>query len=235
MSKLLLALQFWERDKPTAMKVARLIADLEPEHSEKADFLFMARFDCAHDQDTVKYVSRKFNVHTAIGRRRGTGWPQGCNDAWFSLIDFTYEQVAAKKFEAYKAILTFEADSCPIIPNWITKLHEAWDKAKVNMLGVLCPHPVPHINGNLLLSAEESVLYTVSRKICGCPGHMGWDWALAKQFKALGWADCPRMRSLYAYPTLLEGDFHNLLKAGVCFLHGVKDLSAISHVRNHWL
>ena len=77
-TKILLALQFWKGDKDQAMRVARLIADLEPRHTDFADFLFVSRFDCEQDLATVEYVSQKFNVHTYVNRhRRGTGCRHG--------------------------------------------------------------------------------------------------------------------------------------------------------------
>ena len=62
MSKLLLALQYWDGDKEMAMKVARLIADMEPAHNADVDFLFCSRFDCTHDMDSVAHVAKKFRV-----------------------------------------------------------------------------------------------------------------------------------------------------------------------------
>ncbi len=59
MSKILIALQFWKGDRDMAMKLARLMADLEPKHSDDADVLFISRFDTMQDVDAVKYVSRK--------------------------------------------------------------------------------------------------------------------------------------------------------------------------------
>lgn len=239
-TKILLALQFWKGDMEQAMKVARLIADLEPRHSEFADFLFVSRFDCEQDMKTVEYVSTKFNTHTYINRhRRGTGWPSGCNDLWFGTMDHCYSFSEAKRFPPYKAVLTFEADSCPLTPNWYRELSRAWDEQTavkpVKVFGSLLQYPGWHINGNALFSADLKFLYWVSRQIGGCDPTKGWDFLLAKDFKREGWADCPRMNSHWQRKTMPDEEIDALRSSGVVFLHGVKDDSVISHMRKKFV
>ena len=62
MSKILLALQFYPGDQKAAMALARLLADIEPRHSDRADIVFAGRFDVKHDRETIGYVARSFNV-----------------------------------------------------------------------------------------------------------------------------------------------------------------------------
>jgi hypothetical protein len=237
MSRILLALQFWHGDKEQAMKVARLIADLEPRHSERVDFLFVARFDTTHDMDTVKHVAAKFNVKTFINRhRRGVGWPFGCNDLWFGCMDHIYTEREAGHMPDYKFILTLEADSSPLRRDWILRLEEFWDKARVKVCGPMIPHGPPesghkHINGNAMFSGDMDFLRLVSRKIGGCNPAGGWDWLLAPRFMKLGWANCPLMRSHWRAPNATEGGVYTLQENGVVFLHGVKDDSVLSYIR----
>jgi hypothetical protein len=235
------ALQFWQGDKEMAMKVARLIADLEPRHSDQADFLFSARFDCTHDSDTVRYVNGKFNTTTHITRNwRGTGWPFGCNQTWLGTHDFIYDQMNAKKMPAYKAILTLEADACPIRPDWIARLSDAWDSAGVKCLGALIP-PGPastggrHINGNALISGDLSFLYTLTRRIGGCHPCGGYDYLLAPFFMEEGWANCSLIRSHWHTPTATDEFLDRLVKEGAVHLHGVKDESVVNYVRRKYL
>lgn len=239
-TKILLALQFWAGDKDQAMRVARLIADLEPRHSDFADFLFVSRFDCDHDLSTVEYVSSKFNCHTFVNRhRRGTGWPSGCNDLWFGTMDHVYSFCEAKRFPPYKAVLTFESDSCPLVPNWHRELSRAWDESAVpkdvKMFGARVEHPLPHINGNALFSADMKFLYWISRQIGGCNPTKGWDFILASDFKRVGWMNCPKMRSHWQRKTMPDEEIDTLRNEGVVFLHGVKDDSVISHMRKKFV
>lgn len=235
-NKILLALQFWEGDRKPAMETARLIADLEPRMSEHAEFLFVSRFDCQHDLETVDYVSRKFKVHTFINRhRQGKEWPHGCNELWFGTVDHVYDFGRANRMPAYKAVLTFESDACPLSPHWISRLSAEWDRAKVKVFGPMQKSPGTHINGNCLVSGELSFLKMLGRDIGGCSPHGGWDYILAPLFKKHGWADCPLMKSFWGCKTMTKAWFENLLAEQVCFVHGVKDDSVRRMVRERFL
>lgn len=234
--KILLALQFWSGDREQAMENARLIADLEPRLSEKADFLFSARFDCTQDMETVEYVSRKFKVHTHINRhRQGKEWPHGPNELWFGTVDYVFDFGRAKRLPPYKAVLTFEADASPISPHWIERLSTAWDAAKVKVLGAMQTTPGPHINGNCLVSGDQSFLKLIGRDIGGCSPQGGWDYILAPVFKKQGWADCPLMKSFWGCKTMSSEWFSSLLNQHVCFVHGIKDDSVRRMVRERFL
>ncbi len=235
-NKILLALQFWDGDKEQAMKNARLIADLQGKPSDQADFLFMARFDCEQDISTVTRVSSKFETHVVTNRRRrGQGWPHGCNDLWFGVMDWVYCQKEAKRIPDYKAVLTFEADAIPLSPNWINQLHAEWDKAKVPVVGALQKSPGPHINGNAMFSGDLKFLHWVSREVGGCTPVGGWDYVLARDFQKRGWADAKSMRSDWQMKTMAPERFEELLKQQVTFHHGCKDDSGIRHVRSRFI
>lgn len=233
--KLLLALQFWNGDKEQAMKVARLIADLEPRHSEYADFLFVSRFDCSHDKKTLDHVSRKFNVYSHISRRREVGWPGGCNGLFFGTMDWIYSVNEAKRFPTYRAILTFEADAVPLSPNWISELSREWDRAQpAKMVGAFQTNPAPHLNGNALFSGDIKFLKTIARDIGGCSPMGGWDFILRDTFRRLGWKDSRLFRSWWGYPTTTIETYDQLLREGVVFFHGCKDDSVVKLVRSRF-
>ncbi len=219
------------------MRVARLVADLEVRHSDKVDFLFVSRFDCTHDMETVKHVSAKFNTFTYINRhRRGVGWPFGCNDLWFGTIDHVYTESLANKMPPYKFILTFEADSCPLRRDWLLRLEEFWDNTKMKIVGPMVSHGPPeaghkHINGNCMVSGDMEFLHFIARKTGGCNPAGGWDWLLAPTFKKMGWSDCPMMRSHWRAPNALDEGILKLQEHNVAFLHGVKDDSVINFIR----
>lgn len=235
-SKILLALQFWEGDKEQAMKVARLIADLETRHSDQADFLFVSRFDCTHDKKTLDHVSRKFNTYSYINRRRGTEWPHGCNDLWFGTMDWIYGVNVAKRFPIYKSILTFEADSVPLIPNWISEISREWDRAQpTKVLGAFQKSPGNHINGNAMFSGDIKFLKHIARDIGGCSPQGGWDFVLAPTFQRLGWRDSKLFRSWWNYPSMTLETFNQISSEGVVLFHGTKDSSVIDLVRRRFL
>lgn len=233
--KLLVALQYWSGDRDQAMKLARLITDLAPGRMDDVDFLFVSRFDTKHDYDAEKYVSRKFNVHSFTCRRRGTGWPHGCNDLWFGTMDWIYTMREAKKIPQYKAVFTIEADGCPLTPGWLHDLSISWDRANeskpIYVYGALLMAPGPHINGNALFSCDRKFLHHIARRIAACAPSGGWDYLLAPTFKKWGWANCPSIRSYWRAGTIDEPTFRREVHQGVTYLHGVKDSTAIDLCR----
>jgi hypothetical protein len=235
--KILIALQFWDGDKSQAMGLADFLADLEPGHSDLADILFMARFDCAAHQPTVEHASRKFNVHTQISRRRSFGWPAGCNDLWFSVMEWVQSMVSARKTPHYKAIFTCEADGCPIQRDWIARLSSEWDRVNqpkpVVMAGAMCPNG-PHINGNALMSGDLHFLTWIGRRVGCCHPNVGWDYGLASDFRKRGWADIPGMKSIYGQPTFSKEQYAEFVKNDWTWIHGCKDNSLILHGRERF-
>jgi hypothetical protein len=204
------------------MKVARFLASIQPTMSEEADILFMSRFDCTQDMETIQKVSHKFHVHHARCRRQGEGWPFGCNELFFGTMDWLYEQKEAELIPDYKAMLIMESDACPLVPDWISKLSAHWDAMNVKVLGALQPPPLVHINGNALYSGDMGFLKRVSREISGCTPHGGYDFVLHKEWVNLGCADSPLMRSWWRCPAMTRQVFDHLSAQGVVFLHGVK-------------
>ena len=235
-NKLLLALQYWEGDKAQAMSLARLIADLEPKHCDFADFLFVNRFDCKQDPETISIVSRKFNTFKYRSPGRGIGWPDGCNALWNGTMEYCFHMMEAKKIPHYKAILTFEADCAPLRSDWIQFLSAQWDwlqqerqvfvaGCKVEAVGV---HE--HINGNALFSGDLEFLHWVVKRTRIPPG-VGWDYWLAGEFRKKGWAELPGLECRWNTATFTEAQFKEEIERGTAFLHGVKDRSVLKMSR----
>lgn len=236
MKKLLLSILFWEEDKRQAMQLARLLADLQDEHSDAADFLFVSRFDCTHDDTTVKYVSRKFDTHVTTSRHRGKGWPLGCNAIWIGMIEWLFHKKNAKQLPDYKAVFCIEADGAPLRKDWINYLSQEWDRVNetipIVMAGDVLTNPqgYQHINGNALLSADLSFLKAVCHK-AGFNARAGWDYHLAPWFKQKGWADLQGIKSDWRRPAFKEEEWEKELAEGTVWLHGVKDNSLIEVAR----
>lgn len=239
-NKILIALPFWQGDKVAAMRLARLMADIEPAHSEWADFLFVARFDEKHDPATVLHVSRRFNTFTHISGRREVGWPAGCNGLMFGTMEWFYHKMLAEKIPWYKAILICEADTVPLTRNWIETASREWDRinrAKTTRIaGAMvggAQFGRQHINGGCaMLSGEMKFLNWMVKAGASYGAIAGWDWVLADQFKAWGWADIPGMKSYWNRPTMGMSEVESVTKSGVFLLHGVKDDSLVKHARD---
>lgn len=243
-NKILLALQFWNGDRDAALRLAAFLADLEPKHSDLADFLFVARFDTPQDDNTVAKVARKFNVHTYTSKGRGTGWPAGCNDLFFGTLGWFYFKAAAGQIPNYKAMFAFEADGIPMRKDWIAGLHEEWErvntpKGRVCQAGAWLtngPDAVGtgHINGNCLISGDLNFLRWLVRETNSVRRVVGWDWILAPQFKARGWSDIPKIRSVWRQP-MTEEIFLSGMEQKIIWYHGVKERNGIELCRKHLL
>jgi hypothetical protein len=237
--KILLVLQFWKGDQKQAIKLAKFITDLQPGRCENADFLFVSRFDCAHDAEVIRYVSRKFNTYHYVSKRRGTGWPNGCNDLWFGSMEWVKSMLEAKKIPAYKAVFTFESDGVPLAANWINQMSMAWDeavaKAPTFVLGAYLTAPGPHINGNALFSCHPGFLHWIVRQVGGAPPNAGWDYVLYRDFKRWGAYDLPGLKSYWGSKTFPEAAFQRELANGTFYVHGVKDDSLLNMARKKFL
>lgn len=237
--RILIAIQFWKGDQGSAMDLARLLADNESKHSDRADILFIRRFDCKEDTASVAHVSRKFNFHSWKSRRQGTGWPAGCNDLWFSAIEWFYHMKKDRKIPNYKAMFTIEGDGCPVKKDWIERMHAQWDKHSAGgakIVGHWQQHPDPHINGNLLVSGDLVYLDWLSKAIHHVPARCGWDWWLADDFEKRGWADTPGIENFYNVPTMAWPWFQMIATdPDMFYVHGVKDASVRNHFRRFYI
>lgn len=167
MKKLLLALQFSPDDQKQAHALARLIADILPAHSPHADFLFYARYDCAHDAETQKYVAKKFSTtHAHRSRRPIKGWPTGPNAMVMDLFILSHEKHSAGQWD-YAAIMLLEADCIPLRASWIEEIHREWHEQKQLLLGcwVGAKNEIhkSHMNGNLLFSPRLTFTFPFLR------------------------------------------------------------------------
>jgi hypothetical protein len=242
-NKFLIALQYWQGDKEIANKLARLIADLEPEMCNYADFLFVCRFDCSHDDSTVKYVARKFKTFTHISKRRGTGWPAGCNGTFFGTMEWFYHKKNLKQVLPYKSVLLIEADDVPLQLGWIKRMSETWDRAsatgKVCVAGPWLENgPVPdcgHINGNCFITGDLNFLKWLVTRVSDVNIGVGWDYILAPQFKERGWLNLPEIKSVWRQP-ITEQIFIDQINQGETVLwHGSKGDTGIKLARKFLL
>jgi hypothetical protein len=229
--KFLTAIQFWNGDMDDAVRLARFLADLERSHSQYTDLLMISRFDCDLDTSILPVLARSFNVHHYKSRRRATGWPAGCNELWSSTIEWFSSMAQYRKIPHYKAIFTCEADGGPLSRDWAKNLSEFWDKAGKAVVGPLVFNPGEHINGNAMFTGDQKFLKWVLRRASQVSPYGGWDYVLAPEFKKLGWADNPTMKSYYASKTFTLEQYNSFRREGLNWIHGIKDDSLIRYGR----
>lgn len=241
--KILITVPFWKEDRAQAMELSRLIADLEPAKSKRADFAFVARFDCRHDADAVGYVSKKFDTFKVTSCRRETGWPNGCNGTFFGTMDWALRGISSAKIPAYKAIFICAADTAPLARDAVEYLHQQWDSHPgVFAAGAMVPSNVQdpngtHLNGDcILLSGQPDFLFWLVKRIGGVMRRGGgWDWTIAPELELKGWADIPGIKSHYRRPSFTEEEWPGHVAAGVKWMHGIKDDSLLKIARKKLL
>lgn len=240
MKKGLIAVQYWEGDKKKAMHLAKLIADIEPVHRDDVDFVFIARADCEHDQETVNHVLRKFNVRKLKCMARATGHPWGCWVLWFSLMEWFYHMRAANKLPSYDWVFPFEADCVPMTKTWINDLHEEFTRHQSMLVGAEWLQGYHHLNGNMMVSADMQFIKWLVMGVTmgGVPRQEPWDVYLFPKFSQWGVGFSDKFLNAYATRTLSQEEYEKLQQRGLVWLHGVKDDSAAhwareSLVKNH--
>lgn len=215
----------WEGDKAQCVRLAKFLADLEPKHSDSADFLLVHRFDCAAPSEAMPFVSRKFNAFVYQTPRCDTGWPLGCNAVTNFTIEWARCMMEAKKVPQYKAIFLCEGDGGPVQRGWIEKLSAEWDRVNVAgpifQAGPYIPPPNEHINGNCLINASIPALRWYCRGDWQTKAG-GWDWVGYEAFKRKGVANIPGMKSLYATLSFSENEWRKLAEEDVVWVHGDK-------------
>lgn len=239
-NKILVVIQYWAGDRDQAIKLARLLADLEPRHSELADVCFVARFDSSHDTSAVRHVSTKFNCYTYVSRRRGMGWPHGCNSLFFGGLEYVYHSIMGKKMPHYKAVLVLGADTTPLEKDWLARIHEAWDSrmSGVYVAGAMLPAAGrDHINGDcILLSTDPKFLKWLAVDVGDVTTTAGWDWHLAGQFSSWGWQNFPIIKSAWNRKIeFTELDWLTETSAGTVMFHGQKGDSLLDLARKKLL
>jgi len=230
---IILALQFHNADKPQAMRLARLIADLEEIPRDDVEFLFVARYDTEQDADTMEYVRKKFpRVSAFTSTTRLTGWPQGPNALVKDLL------LSLDHRTAVDGVLLIEPDCVPLSRHWLNILFDEWGKAILDrkvMLGAWRNSGAPggHINGNaIIISALPSWLRSCGFEFAQVDQLNAWDCAISPWVRE-HWATTGRIKNRFQSHNATEDD---LLTPDVgdeqpVLVHGYKDDSAYNLAR----
>jgi hypothetical protein len=150
---LVIALQFWEGDQERAMRLARLIVDIEPEFRKDVTLALIG----AGTIDGARGVALDCNLKMrtfALRGRDGIGHPDGANALWLSTMELLCEMWRTGDLER-QDVFTIEADGCPLHRDWINRIkaeHAETNARGLRVTGALMLRPQPHINGSLVMS-----------------------------------------------------------------------------------
>lgn len=154
-SGIILALQFWPGDEARALRLAQLIADIEPRRRDDVTFAFCRRFDMPEESaeawKTRLHVGHKFGTIAIRSEREGVGHPDGCNELWAGTMDKLAALWRAGHLPRH-SVFTLEADGVPLRADWIDRLisaHERTLSLGKRVTGAYMDS-YPHINGSLI-------------------------------------------------------------------------------------
>ena len=157
---LILALQYCRHDERKALRLARLLADIETERRGDVVLALCRSSDCklsAAAKRTAQYCHSKFPAILVIqSNRHGTGHPDGPNQQWISFMQSFCDERASGRIKA-EHVFTFEPDCVPLSRDWIDRLtaeqHLTIEQGKRITAAVMrhTDHQVQHPNGNLVI------------------------------------------------------------------------------------
>lgn len=151
---MVIVLQYWAADEVKAMRLARLLADLEPRRRTDVTLCFFRRFDTSESAalfGTRMHCGYKFGTMAMQARREGTGHPDGCNAMWSSLMDQFAGAWRAGSLGAH-SVFCMEADGVPLRKDWLNRLladHQRTLEAGKRVTGPEM-NRLRHINGSII-------------------------------------------------------------------------------------
>lgn len=179
---MILALQYCENDFARSMKLAKLMADLEPSHRQDVVLALVRDSSFAPPSAAVcsvaNYCSSKFSVEQVILPQSDQGWPRGPNRQWSGMMEHFSQMRACGSDRRYDTIFVFDGgDGVPLHREWIDLLMTehartlAEEKLITGTLGIDNTNRF-HINGNLILETE---IWQKLTELHDCPDHDAWD------------------------------------------------------------
>lgn len=176
-SGLVVAVQYWDGDEAAAMRLARLMADIEPEKRDDVVLALCRRHDTRKSQlavDTYYHCARKFRVLMLQSPVVGEGHPDGANALWSGTFQELWSRWQTGNLSASSAFFT-EADGVPIRRDWLTSLKQEHETAVLSgklITGAVMSRAVPHVNGNLIAHLS---LWADRRSLHDTPAGQAWD------------------------------------------------------------
>ena len=177
---LALVLQFWQGDKREALRLARLIADVEREFRDDVVLVLVRQSMVEMDKeiwDTSLYCGRKMPVcGDFVTKFDDTKpYPGVCFDPWASACQQLSDAYHTGKFP-YHSGFFFEPDGCPMSEDWIDRIKLAHDQTLLMGKRITGPRSnyrgMQHINGSLVMHWS---CWEDHPSLHRAPPDIGWD------------------------------------------------------------
>jgi hypothetical protein len=175
--RVVLSLQYWAGDEARALRLVRLLADIEPRRREDVYLAFCRRHDL-EEESAAAYQARlhcgfKFGVMALRSPRPGAGHPHGCNELWAGIMDELARAWSGGLLDAH-SVFFLEADAVPLRADWLDRI--LGDHARTLAAGKRVTGPImnrlPHINGAL---AAHLSLWLDRPSLHQTPPEQAWD------------------------------------------------------------
>ncbi len=119
---MIVALQYYEGDREQTMRLACLLADLEPLPRNDIMLALICQPDTPNSKltdDTLKYCSSKFSVQHVRSSRGAPKWPEACGELWAGTMEH-FSTLSEKGQCPHNTIFTLDGgDTIPLHKNWI--------------------------------------------------------------------------------------------------------------------
>lgn len=176
---MIIALQFHSGDKPQAMRLAKFMADIEPEYRGDVELCFVAA-PGLHEIDTALHCAKKFQTSQFISLSPDTGWPAGPNAMVKEVLHWMLKRYRKPDFRSEVPLLLLEPDTVPFRKDWLNVLLKLWKEQFALDRWIVgawrdsgCAGG--HINGNCLIRPD--IARWINLSIIG--KELAWDVAIA--------------------------------------------------------
>ena len=166
-------------DKPAALALARMIADIEPHRRDDVCLVLARQVNTPMDEEieeTGLYVGHKMPV-IQFGCRTtelGRGYPGEVYEMWMEVMRRMSDGYYTGRLP-YSNVFMFEADGCPMSRDWIDRLKRAHDETLrmgKRITGPVMRYPLEHVNGTMALHLS---IWPDRPSLHRCPPTNGWD------------------------------------------------------------
>jgi hypothetical protein len=224
---LAIALQFYPGDQSKALRLARFLADLEPEYRDDVLLIFAERFDVEQNSGlsaAIQHCARKFPVTQLRSQRPGAGHLEGSWGLFAGIADLCYRNYC--HIWPWSNVFFAEADGIPLRWDWIDVLKRAHAENLARdkrVTGSLMAAYGGHVGGS---HVHHCSFWGDHQSLQHCRRGCAWDLFHAQVLKAeLGSA--PAIANLYGAQSISPSVFRTLgNEYGHAWLANAKDESA---------
>lgn len=176
-SGLVVAIQYWHGDEAAAMRLARLLADIEPIRRDDVTLMFVRRQDVEESEDlhrTYMHCAQKFLVSKMRTPLPGVGHPAGANALWAGTFQTLFEKWQGGTLRSH-SVFFCEADGCPLRADWLDRLldeHAKTIAAGKRVTGAEMNEGTRHVNGSLIAHLS---LWGSQPSLHVTPQRQAWD------------------------------------------------------------